>query len=287
MGRRAGRWLALAVLAPLALASLSMACGTLLGIEPDPPTLGADGGEGGTVVDATSDGTASGDAPGTDGGSDACADGGCEASTCGAGGLTCPLAGGGSTCVDAQLDDQNCGGCGHVCNIAGSCVAGDCARRVFVTRDTYAVGGSNTLRNLDAADTFCQGIASARGLKNTFRAWMSDSGQYPANGARFTQTARPYQLMNGTIVASSFGGLMSGTLLAAISVDESGAPALGMAWTGTRVDGQRAPNASCTGWSDGNSMISAAAGLVTATDMTWTEGSLSCASTAHLYCFEQ
>ena len=291
MRRRSGRWLAVIVLAPFALAPFALACGTLLGIEPDPAGSGSDGGEAGAApADADADAAVVGDALATDGPLEGCADADadCGVPACPGTMRSCPLASGGTTCVDDRNDDQNCGACGHVCNIAGSCASGDCVRRVFVTSATYMVGGNNTPRSLGDADAICQGIASTSGLKNTFRAWMSDSSQYPADGARFTQSTQPYQLLNGTPVASSLGGLMSGTLLAPINRDESGnLVTSGLAWTGTRVDGQRAPNAHCTSWSDDTAPNVANAGDVTATGAAWTESLLSCALSGHLYCFEQ
>lgn len=278
------RWLALVAAAPFALA-----CGTLLGIDPDPTTApGPDGGEPGEGGAITPDAAPPGDAVATDSPSEACvAD--CGVPLCAGSARACPLDDGGMHCVDAQNDDQNCGACGHICNIAGSCVTGDCARRVFVTSGVYMVGGNNVPHSLAAADAICQGVAMSRGLKNTFRAWMSDSSQYPADGTRFTQSTQPYKLMNGTTVAASFGGLMSGSLMAAIDIDESGGGVGGggLAWTGTRVDGQRAPAAHCTSWSDNMPSSSAFAGDITAMGSTWTESSLSCDSSAHLYCFEQ
>lgn len=270
---------------PLALAS----CGTLLGVNPDSTEqVGApDGGP-----DRPDGGDGASDAPGdavttSDGPTDACSTGNCDASACAAPGRECGATPGTSICVDVRSDDQNCGVCGHVCNIAGSCVNGDCARRVFVTSGVYAIGNSTTLHSLSDADGMCQTLASARGLKNTFRAWMSDTSSYPANGTRFTPSTQPYELMNGTTVAASFGGLMSGSLMAAIDHDENGNAQTGMAWTGTRSDGQRAAGLSCSSWSDPGAGSNAAAGVIGAIDSTWTDSLLLCGSSAHLYCFEQ
>ncbi|MDB5214522.1 MAG: 5-nucleotidase [Myxococcaceae bacterium] len=247
-------------LALVAIAPFAVACGTLLAITPDSTGTTTDGGEG---SDGTTDGTSGGstsDAPG-----DAVVDHASEGAT----------EGGGDACAARD------------CNI-GTCVAGDCERLVFVTSAAYAIGGSNIPRSLSDADAICQNIAVGRGLKNTFRAWMSDSSQYPADGTRFTQSTRPYRLTNGTMIASSFGGLLGGTLMAPIDVDVSGIVLVGaFAWTGTRADGQRAPNASCTSWSDESVGTAAYAGDVSSTTTTWTEQSLPCNGMGHLYCFEQ
>jgi hypothetical protein len=254
----------LALVAPIALAGLAplaMACGTLLAITPDSSGTSPDGGDAGAGSDATIGST-----------SDASAD----------------------AAVDQALDgptDGAIGGdpCGtRDCNI-GTCVAGECERVVFVTPAAYVIGGNNNPRSLAEADVICQNVAVAHGLKNTFRAWMSDSSQYPADGTRFTQSTRPYRLKSGTMIAASFGGLLSGTLLAPINMDADGIMLVGaFAWTGTRVDGQRAPGASCTSWSD-NTIGSgtAYAGDVTSMTATWTEQSLPCNGMGHLYCFEQ
>jgi stigma-specific protein Stig1 len=254
------------VLLPLALA----ACGTLLDISPEPdPTpapTSAEGGSGEAAV-MNADAAAIGDALATDAVSET----------------------DGTTCGDVMRDDHNCGTCGHVCNIAGSCSGGQCARRVFVTSAVYTVGGGNNPHSLGEADAICQSLAASSGLENTFRAWMSDSSDYPANGARFTESTQPYVRMDGTTIAASFSGLISGSLMAPIDIDENGASVPnGSVWTGTRVDGQRAPTGNCVSWSDDGSKLNVAfAGDLRAMDVKWTESSLSCGGAGHLYCFEQ
>ena len=262
-------------------------------------TGGDDGGDAAGDANLRADGSGSGDAAdagdasATDGNTDACAAdaASCADPACPGGRRSCPVSNGAMACVDVQSDDQNCGACGHVCNIPGTCATGDCARRVFVTSTSYLIGGSSTLRNLSDADGFCQTIAAAHGLKNVFRAWMSDSSQYPANGLRFTQSTQPYRLMDvpRTTIANSFADLTSGMLRAPIDVDETGATVAAgdFVWTGTRVDGQRAPTGNCTSWSSNAQGSSANAGQVTSTSNTWTENSLPCDGMGHLYCFEQ
>ncbi len=299
------------ILAWFALAPFALACGTLLSVEPDPAlddaSARADGGQGSDALGTTDGPTGACGAvnlqsdPNNCGScgractaAEACLQGACIPASCSGGGTTraCATDAGTVACVDLATDVANCGACAHACNFT-DCASGECERAVFVTAATHAIGANNFV-SLTTADQICQKAAAAGGLKNVFLAWLSDANDYPAK--RFKQSARRYLLAgSGTPVASSFGVLTSGTLLAAIGTDELARAVTDTAnvWTGTRSDGHTAPGNHCGGWS--STAATAVAGDLTRTDAAWTESTngmgvaipIPCAGAAHLYCFEQ
>jgi hypothetical protein len=167
---------------------------------------------------------------------------------------------------------------------------------IFVT-STATV--ASALKGLVAADAICQSRAGAAGLKGTYKAWLSTSTVSAED--RLTQGAGPYRLLNGTIIASNWQELTSGTLKAPIDETETtGAPpALGVGvcgevgsspvWTGTSADGTSGSGTECDSW--GTGMLAATSALVgsaNATDGTWTAWCpASCLVVAALYCVEQ
>ncbi len=132
----------------------------------------------------------------------------------------------------------------------GTCVAGECARLVFVTSGVYTIGAANNqFDSLVAADKICQDLATGEGLKNEFKAWLSDSQSYPA-GARFaTKSTRPYMTRDTTPVATSFADLVDGTIAAPIEISEQGIKlSAGKVWTATnRTARPRCPTRARTG----------------------------------------
>jgi hypothetical protein len=153
-------------------------------------------------------------------------------------------------------------------------------KRVFVTSTTTKGGFGGT----SGADAFCAAHATAAGLSGTFKAWLSITGDGPST--RFTQSAVPYGLVDGTIVANDWSDLVDGTLAHAIDVDESGNTVSDDVWTST--DGAGAPlSPNCNNYLDATT----ASGICGNTNLKnggWTNNSSpSCSLSLRLYCFEQ
>ena len=67
---------------------------------------------------------------------------------------------------------------------------------------------------------------------------------------RFTKTAHPYMLPDGTKIAEDFSDLTDGSILHSIDIDTTGEPVgLKFFWTGTNNDGTTAALVlTCNGW---------------------------------------
>lgn len=158
--------------------------------------------------------------------------------------------------------------------------------KVFVSSSvhTAALGG------LGGADTICQNLAAAAGLSGAFKAWLSDDSSEVLT--RFATSTGPYQLVNGTTIATSFADLTDGTLLAPIGMTEAGGAFGGSSdvWTGTLANGKHfgANFTYCANW-NGSFFDTGPAGLATSMTSTWTQaaGPACDGSVAHLYCFQQ
>ena len=102
---------------------------------------------------------------------------------------------------------------------------------VFLTSEVF--GGN--LGGLSGADATCQRLADAAGHTGTYKAWLSYGAESPST--RFTHSAGPYVLPNGTWLAVSWQALTNGQLHARIDVDEWGhqidLPPFGPVWTGS------------------------------------------------------
>jgi hypothetical protein len=160
-------------------------------------------------------------------------------------------------------------------------------KTVFITNATY----SSNLGGYAGADAKCAAAASAASLTGTFLAWISDGSVTPAS--RFAQSTIPYALVDGTIVANNWTGLISGTLRHAISLTETGvappAPQISGVcdvWTGTGSNGT-SQYGSCSSW--GSSSSSGSAGNAMLANGAWSSqcsGAI-CGASAGLYCFQQ
>jgi hypothetical protein len=159
------------------------------------------------------------------------------------------------------------------------------ARRVFVSSTALAANFGGTM----GADAKCQSLANAANLQGTWKAWVSDTTSSPS--ARFAQATVSYRLLDGTLVASSWTALTSGTLANSIHLNENARPFQNGSevWTATGVDGTLLVDA-CTSFTDasnGNASW-AAEGLADQTGSKWTNAYTQfCDRTAHIYCFEQ
>jgi hypothetical protein len=205
----------------------------------------------------------------------------------------------GSVINDAAKDDtgapksdagSGCAACPS--NTAHSlCVSNACVdtRRVFTT----AGGFPANLGGYAGADAKCQAAAQAAGLNGTWMAWLGSNNKGPND--RWTLSAVPYRLLNGTIVANSFAAMMppsSGDVQVAhaIDLDEHGQPVStsnSEVWTGLNEYGFL--DETCNDWTDTSSAGNGAVGHFTSTsyDFTWAYEQQCSRTTQHLYCFEQ
>ncbi|MDB4942189.1 MAG: Tryptophan synthase alpha chain [Labilithrix sp.] len=283
---------------------------------------------GGTCVDAQHDPAHCGScdkACNTAHATNVCVSGECALLACDPGFDRCPPRWTGlppTSCSLFASDVANCGYCGHECVLANAtpaCTASACAivscnagftdcnddpsdgcetagttcptpKKIFVTSAVYpaSMGGHA------GADANCAAAATGAGLTGTFLAWVSDDATSPAS--RFAHTTVPYALVDGTIVANGWEGLVSGSLRHAIDKTESGGapapPQVGICnvWTGTSNSGTPMYG-SCSSWSSvtqaaGNS---GCAGNSSLSNGAWTcqcSGAV-CNAQAALYCVEQ
>jgi hypothetical protein len=219
----------------------------------------------------------------------------CDAGVCDCG-ASLVLCGG--ACIDTAFDPNNCGACGNVCSGQMVCNGGSCQQPpqqniVFVSSQVYAGGG---LGGLAGADSQCQMLAQAAGFSGMFAAWLSDSKTDAAQ--RFGHWPTPYVLPDGTVVASNWSQLVSGTLAHAIDETETkGAPPQGSigsgeVWTNTTPSGLKY-GTQCGDWTQLNgSVVNFHFGDATASDGGWTLDShgiylgMLCGGTAALYCVQ-
>lgn len=160
----------------------------------------------------------------------------------------------------------------------------------FITSTVY----DGNLGGLAGADTKCQARATAAGLPGTYKAWLSDNTGSPSS--RFTQSANPYILVDGTKLANNWGDLIDGTLLSAINKSElGGAGGVGTVgcpgasvWTNTNTNGtQLNGGSSCNNWSStAGSSIWGQQGQLSSSWTNWCSGG-TCSWTDPLYCFQQ
>ena len=102
-------------------------------------------------------------------------------------------------------------------------------------------------------------------------------------------------MLDGGVVAASFGDLVDGTINTEINVTELGGPKGSTpVWTGTAATGRRdgTPDCSCEDWTRGNTQAPGGRhGHADRTDQGWTGfggfGSRACTAPTALYCFGQ
>jgi len=139
-------------------------------------------------------------------------------------------------------------------------------------------------------DAICQDEATkgkAPAVKGrAFIAWLSDG--ILSAGGRFLRLTGRYVLPSGHVVAGSYAGLTSGTLLHAIDQNADGVLAPNSrVWTGTLFDGGKS-GVSCQSWTAQQGNQSGTSGRVTSTDAAWTEETLeACNDDWPLYCISQ
>ena len=169
---------------------------------------------------------------------------------------------------------------------------------VFVTSSTFtgdlAAHDPKDLSGIAGATAICQAHATAANLHNPelFDAWIS-AGAPNAPASRFpdaimseTPFVRP---VDGTVVASSWSQLTSGSLQNPINRTELGDKLdNALVWTNTAPDGTASePAAHCAGWTSANPQEFGGRGWADTVEYAWTElDTWFCNDERHLYCVE-
>ena len=166
----------------------------------------------------------------------------------------------------------------------------DPPKTVFVTSTTY----TGSLGGVSGANSKCATQATAGGLSGTYKAWIAVTAGVDDPATTFTHPNGPYNLVGGTTIANGWAGLTSGTLLASISKDETGATvAVTHAWSNVWIDGGAKSGGSdnsnnCTGWTSANSGRFGEGGDTDQTGNYWADGvNTTCNNSYRLYCFQQ
>jgi hypothetical protein len=168
---------------------------------------------------------------------------------------------------------------------------------VFVSSMAYQAAN---LGGLSGADAKCQALALQANLAGTFKAWLSDSQVSAAT--RLAHSALPYVLVDGTLVASDWSQLTSGSLAHPIDRTETGGPpptggvpgVLDAVWTNTKDDGTIYSITDCGDWSSPSQLSLFHFGSASKSTGAWTldttnteTGSWCAGFTAALYCIAQ
>ncbi|MBX3208896.1 MAG: DUF1554 domain-containing protein, partial [Labilithrix sp.] len=198
-------------------------------------------------------------------------------------GANCPGAGGKRIVVG--IDTNGNGSLSDEVNVhVGFVCSPSRARVVFSSSATY----NGNLGGLAGADAKCQALADVVPALagKTFKAWISDNTASPSS--RFSRDGYFVRPDHTTFIAYSWSGLTSGSILNALSVDETGtAVSLTGSWTGTSTDGTRSLT-NCSQWSSSASGQQGTEGRVSLTTASWSAaGTVACNNTRRLFCFEQ
>ncbi len=186
-------------------------------------------------------------------------------STCGDWTVTTGIAEGGESPLDEAgrffgIDGVSCGGAPVICfgtdltsQVSVTPVAG---RHVFASSSVFT-----TTSGVAGGDSTCQSAASAAGLANPthFLALLSTTTASAAS--RFNLNGTPWVRPDGVQVASTPANFMAGTLMAPVSLNESGAVAGNYVWIGTSASPNQtaaSSNESCNDWSTASSAVNGA-----------------------------
>jgi len=173
--------------------------------------------------------------------------------------------------------------------IAGPSYADHNEKTVFVTSATF----DGNLGGLTGADDKCQAEADGPASivpSGTYLAWLSDGTDSPAT--RFTKSAHPYMLPDGSKIAEDFTDLTDGSILHSIDIDTTGEPVGRQRfWTGTNPDGTTSEHlVTCDGWTaDPLPYFHGMAGDTTRASTLWSSryARMGCGRTFRLACFQQ
>jgi hypothetical protein len=154
-----------------------------------------------------------------------------------------------------------------------------------------SVSFSGNLGGLTGADAKCQAEADGPASvvpSGTYLAWLSDGTDSP--DTRFTRSANPYLLPDGTKIAEDFADLTDGSILHPIDIDSTGKP-LGkqLFWAATNADGTTAQSfLTCAGWVDPYATAKGMAGSTIETGKLWSSYQYDrCKRSHQLACFQQ
>ena len=173
--------------------------------------------------------------------------------------------------------------------LAGPSYADHNEKTVFVT----SVSFNGNLGWLTGADAKCQAQADGPASvvpSGTYLAWLSDGFDSP--DIRFTKSAHPYILPDGTKIAEDFTDLTDGSLLHSIDIGPTGEPVgLKEFWSGTNADGTTAAyQATCDGWTaDPAANFWGMTGRTNLSSSLWSSrwAGIGCSLTYRLVCFQQ
>jgi hypothetical protein len=170
---------------------------------------------------------------------------------------------------------------------AGPAYADHNEKTVFVT----SVSFNGNLGGLTGADEKCQAQADGPASvvpSGTYLAWLSDGFDSP--DIRFTKSAHPYILPDGTKIAEDFTDLTDGSLLHSIDIDPTGEPVgLEQFWSGTNANGTTAAyTQTCDGWTAAANSRGMA-GRTNVSSSLWSSiwANPRCSQTFRLVCFQQ
>jgi hypothetical protein len=136
---------------------------------------------------------------------------------------------------------------------------------IFVSSQHY----KGNFGGLIGADAKCQALAQAAPLPGTFKAYLSDS--LTSANSRLLHTARPYALVDGTIVVLDYAGLISTPHLAPVDLDEKGGtpPASTYVWTGMSFGEVGITSFDCSRW--GTNSASVFGIMLSTSDIDWSK----------------
>ncbi len=207
----------------------------------------------------------------------------CEINICGDGLLYPVDLGGSEECDDGDLDDND--GCSSTCTIEH--------RLVFVSSILFSgdMGPPvEELTGLELADAHCQELAESASKEGTYKAWLSDGLNNPESrfGFAFSGFSGVFELVDGSVIATSWEDLTDGEITHTIDIDETGKEMqFSLIWTNTADWGGLAGAGSCINWTSTDAIKKGLAGANQFTDGQWTEFEPnSCANSARLYCFQ-
>jgi len=160
--------------------------------------------------------------------------------------------------------------------------AGPAERRIFVT----SAPQSANFGGLEGADSVCASEAAAAGIGGEFKAWLSTNELAAAD--RLVQSAVPYVLVDGTLVADDWADLTDGAIETRVNLDASGVERAGDVWTGTLPSGlSYVGQGDCDGFTNGTDGV-ALCGSTQSINAAWTASQLpGCSTRLRLYCIEQ
>ncbi len=171
--------------------------------------------------------------------------------------------------------------------IAGPAHADPDEKTVFVTSAKF----KGNLGGLAGADAKCQAEADGPASvvpSGTYLAWLSDGTDSP--DTRFTKTAHPYLLPDGTKIAEDFFDLTDGSILHSINIDSTGkSTGKQLFWAATNADGTTAQAfLTCAGWVDPYAAAKGMGGSTIETGKLWSSYQYDrCKRSHQLACFQQ